>query len=210
MIHVQFCRFRFLLPVSAVLLMLLKSAASYGISRTERYVVLSDTREILGQLQVNSVESDTVTTVSVNSQFTIQILVNIDIRYTLKSVFHNKHLFSNSIVTYRDNSINSVVQTLRSGAIYHYQKDNEERTLAQKITFAESLLYFNEPVQKTSVYSEFDGIDKPITTVKTGHFQIKNPENGHVSDYFYEDGVLQRAIVQVSFVPICIERIKQD
>lgn len=185
----------------------LACSSGFAQTRSGLYAIYSDTRELIGQLKVNSSQTDTVTKISVVSQFSVQLVMRVNVKYVLSSVYHNNQLYSNSVITYRNNTVNSVAKTVRAGSQYQYKKDDDEWVYPKAITFAESLLYFNEPLDKESVYSEFDGVDKPIQKVKTGHYQVTNPVNGNISEYFYETGILDRALVHVSFLPLTIERI---
>jgi hypothetical protein len=76
----------------------------------------------------------------------------------------------------------------------------------KRISFSESLLYFNEPTQISTIYSEFDGIEKTIIESSTGHYKIQNPLNGNVSEYFYEKGILSTAIVHFQMITLYLTR----
>jgi hypothetical protein len=178
----------------------------HALGQTAGYSIYSADKELLGQLKVSSIHADTTTKIAVVSQFKIKMLITVDVKYTLQSFYRNGELVSNSIKMYRNDELHSFAKTTKVGSQYKFIKDENESIYDKRISFSESLLYFNEPNQISTIYSEFDGIEKTIIESSTGHYKIKNPLNGNVSEYFYEKGILSTAIVHFQMFTLYLTR----
>ncbi|MBK6525360.1 MAG: hypothetical protein IPG07_07260 [Crocinitomicaceae bacterium] len=174
----------------------------HAFGQTAGYTIYSADKELLGQLKVSSIQADTTTKIAVVSQFKIKMLITIDVKYTLQSFYRNGELVSNSIKMYRNDELHSFAKTTKVGSQYKFIKDENESIYDKRISFSESLLYFNEPIQISTIYSEFDGVEKTIIESSKGHYKIKNPLNGNESEYFYEKGTLSSAIVHFQMMTL--------
>ncbi len=182
----------------------LNGAMIFG--QTAGYSIYSADKELLRQLKVSSIQADTTTKIAVVSQFKIKMLITVDVKYTLQSFYRNGELVSNSIKMYRNDELHSFARTTKVGSQYKFIKDENESIYDKRISFSESLLYFNEPNQISTIYSEFDGIEKTIIESNKGHYKIMNPLNGNVSEYFYEKGTLSTAIVHFQMMTLYLTR----
>jgi hypothetical protein len=176
------------------------------LGQTAGYSIYSADKELLGQLKVSSIQADTTTKIAVVSQFKIKMLITIDVKYTLQSFYRNGELVSNSIKMYRNDELHSFAKTTKVGSQYKFTKDETESIYDKRISFSESLLYFNEPIKIKTIYSEFDGIEKTIIESTNGHYKIRNPLNGNVSEYFYEKGTLSTAIVHFQMMTLYLTK----
>lgn len=177
-----------------------------GFGQTAYFSIYSTDKALLGNLKVVCTESDTSTTISVNCQFKVKLLVTINVRYILTTVFKENQLYSGEIRTYRNNELHSEMNTIKVGAEYLFTKDGKQSVFLNRITFSESMLYFNEPADLQSIYSEFDGVEKSIFEPGPGHYRIQNPLNGNFSDYFYESGLLKAAFVNLDMMMVYVEK----
>lgn len=177
-----------------------------GLSQTADYSIYSSKKELLGQLRVSKIDTDSTTKIAVISQFEVKMLMTIQIKYTLQTLYYNSKLASSYVKTYKNDELNSFSKTIKVGAQYEFVKDNIESYYSEQITFSESLLYFNEPDQVSALYSEFDGVKKMIIHRNAGHYKIQNPLNGNISEYFYEDGTLKTAIVQFQMMTLYLTK----
>jgi hypothetical protein len=180
----------------------------YGIvlGQNAGYSVYSSDQELLGQLKVSTIHADTTTKIAVISQFKVKMLITVEVKYTLQSLYHSGELVSSSIKMYRNNELHSFSKTTKIGSQYKFIKDNMESYYTKRISFSESLLYFNEPTHVRSLYSEFDGVEKTIVESTSGHYKIKNPLNGNVSEYIYEKGILKTAIVHFQMMTLYLTK----
>lgn len=177
--------------------------------RIASYSIFSEKDELLGELKVSSVESDSITRIKVMSALKVTMIFSITVKYTLTTIYKYNELYSSSAVTFRNDKLHSVANTTKVGSQYLFKKDDEEHNYTKKIPFSESLLYFNEPKNIVTIYSEFDGVEKAVTSNGNGHYSLKNPINGNISEYFYEGGLLEKAIVSIQLMTVYIKK-KQD
>lgn len=178
----------------------------YGFGQTANFSIFSTDKDLLGNLKVVSTKSDTATTISVTCLFTVKLLITIDVRYILTTVFKENQLYTGEIRTYRNNELHSAMNTDKVGNHYIFTKDGKQSVYANPILFSESMLYFNEPNDLASIYSEFDGVEKSIFEPSLGHYRIRNPLNGNFSDYFYESGLLKAAFVNLDMMMVYVEK----
>jgi hypothetical protein len=204
MMHFRFNKLRGLQNFILSVTLLFTSINLLG--QTAGYSIYSADQELLGQLKVSSTQADTTTKIAVVSQFKVKMLITLDVKYTLQSIYRNGELISNSIKIYRNDDLHSFAKTTKVGHQYKFVKDNTESYYNKRISFSESLLYFNEPKQIAALYSEFDGIEKTIVESSEAHYKIKNPLNGNVSEYFYEKGVLATAVVHFQMMTLYLTK----
>ena len=48
----------------------------------------------------------------------------------------------------------------------------------------------------STVYSEIDNIKKPIKNVGFNEYNLTDPKSGHISDYYYSKGLLDKAVIR--------------
>ena len=170
------------------------------------YTIRSKDNERLGYLNVTRIITNGKEEILVQSRIEVKMLFTIVISYTLHSVFQDHKLISNEIVTYRNHNEEDEMSTKRLSEGYIFKK-NEKESKVKDFEFCESMMYFNEPTNIPEAYSEFDGVFKRVKHIKTeNRYDLINPLNSRVSNYFYRDGVLERAIVHSPLLTLFLYR----
>ena len=188
----------------AIIGFILFAGLSFG--RKDEYLVLSGDNRHLGNLTVTHTIDKDVEEILVESQITIKKIFTLVISYTLHSTFIGRKLVSNKITTYNNNLVKDVMSTEKRPSGYWFTKNTKENKV-KDFTFCESMMYYNEPANCSEVYSEFDGVFKPLEYCKEDqHYELTNPLNNHVSKYFYKEGVLQKAIVKSTLMTLFLYR----
>jgi hypothetical protein len=170
-----------------------------GHSQTLEYSISSKDHPI-GKLVVTKTEKNDVLQIEVTGEFKVHVLVSIDVKYKLNCTYKNQELIYSSVTTYSNGKVHSTSTTDKTGDYYTVTKDGHSSKYIDKITFSGALLYFKEPKGVSSVYSEFDDIDKSINKIGENEYQISNPNNGDFSKSTYKNGVLETSTVHSKFL----------
>ncbi len=160
-----------------------------GNSQTLHYKVTANDNYI-GDLKVSKTLNKDILQIEVISEVKVNLFISINLKYKLNCTYKNDELFFSSVTTYVNGKIHSYSKTEKNGEYYTITNDGHSSKYLNKITFSGALLYYREPKNLTYIYSEFDNINKPIKKTGTTEYQITNPENGHLSEYNYENGIL--------------------
>lgn len=168
-------------------------------AQTLKYTITSK-NSTLGEIIVVSSNDNSIKEIKVSSTSHFKLFITIDFKYEMTSIYKNGKLFYSTVVTYVNNHKHSSTITKQQGNHYVITKDGKESLLQGDITYSGALLYDEEPKGITTIYSEFDGINKPIQNIGIKKYQIKNPKNGHLAEYMYRDDLLKEAVVHHSLM----------
>ncbi len=158
-------------------------------TQTFTYAISSGKNHI-GTLQAIKTVTNDRTQISVNSKVKVKLFISIDFEYKLNATYKNGQLLFGSVTTYVNGKVHSTSTTEKSNDYYTIEKDGHQSTFFDKITYSGALLYFEEPKGISTLFSEFDTINKPIRLIATGEYQLTNPKNGRLSEYLYKNGIL--------------------
>ena len=120
--------------------------------------------------------------------------------YQLESEFENGHLIRNTLKTYLNGKESSSGSIRKVDDHYEISNDGEKTIFNGEITYSEAMIYFEEPINKTKLFSEFLGKDKLIKKIKSGNYKLTNPKNGYVSNYIYKNQLLQIAVIDLGLL----------
>ena len=171
--------------------LLIVTIVSY--SQTLHYKITSNDSYI-GKLEVTKSTTNNLLQIEVLSQVKVNLFIAIDFTYKLNCTYKNNELLFSSVTTYVNGKVHSTTTTEKDGAYYSVTKDEHPLKYLDKIFYSGALLYFTEPKGVTKIFSEFDGISKPITEINKNEYQIRNPKNDHLSEYRYKNGILQSSV----------------
>lgn len=149
----------------------------------------------LGKMDVVLDESDSTMDVEIESYSRFKLLFfEVNLKYTLSCIYKNRELIKSMVVTFVNNHIHSTIETSKQqGDQYLILKDEDEIEYNHAISYSGALLYFKEPNEISRLYSEIDGVTKPLEKMGVHEYQIKEPDNGNINEYFYEDEMLKEA-----------------
>jgi hypothetical protein len=166
------------------------------------YVIKSKDHTELGNLVVNRTIENGKEEILVHSEIKVKKLITVVISYSLHSSFQKKTLITNDIITFRNRMPQDIMSTRKRDDGYLFTKNSKE-TKVKNFNFCESMMYFNEPIGHNEVYSEFDGVFKPIQRFKKEkRYDLTNPKNKNVSSYYYSDGILEKAVVEHALITL--------
>jgi len=150
----------------------------------------------LGTILVKQTEKNGIIQIQATSEVKVQLFVNINLKYILNCTYKNNQLLYSSVTTYVNGKLHSTSTTEKKEGYYEVIKDGHSSRLYENIKYSGALLYHTEPIGKTKLYSEFNGIEKPIKKIDAHTYQITNPDNGHISIYKYKNGILESTTIE--------------
>ena len=159
-----------------------------GFSQTQNFTVHlgDDSIGFLTAKRLKKGDSETIRITS-DTKFSI-LLLKQKMRTNSVSIFKRDSLKVNkSESALNDNA--DVVTTSHKGNEYLLSKDGKSSSLRDKISFTVSKLYFYEPKNVSSIYSERHLSFCTITPVKENMYRLVLP-NGNVNYYTYKAGKL--------------------
>ena len=126
----------------------------------------------------------------------------------MKCKYVNGKLVESSVMTYKNDDLHSSTKGSIVEGVFKSIEDGDESSHKGAISYSGAMLYFNEPRGINNVFSEIHATEKPIKKVNEGHYMISDPETGHTNQYFYLNGVLQKAMIDHSLFSFSMELIK--
>ena len=146
----------------------------------------------IGELDVSKNENANIVQIEVESNVHVKLFIDVDFKYKLNCTYKNDVLIYSAVTTYVNGRVHSTSTTEKTGDSYTVTKNSHTSKFMKNITFSGALLYFTEPKNIKELFSEFDNIDKPIHKIANHAYQIVNPSDGRLSEYYYKNGVLER------------------
>ncbi len=165
-----------------------------GFSQTLQYTISSKKKQ-LGTLKVEKTKRDSVHQIEVFSNVNFRFFIKIALDYKLKCTYFEDELLRSSVTTYVNGKENSFLKTEKKDNYYEVTDDGETSKYYNSIGLSGALSYFKEPYNMSTIYSDFYGYDKNIEKVEDHIYKVTNPKNGQISEYFYKDGFLNKAII---------------
>jgi len=146
--------------------------------------------------------------IKISSHFDVHLFITVHVKYDMNCNYENGKLVESSVMTYKDGDLHSSSKGQADNGSYKTIEDGEESTHKGAISYSGGMLYFNEPQGINNVFSEIHATEKPIKMISKGHYMISDPETGHTNQYLYQDGVLQKAIIDHSLFSFSMVLIK--
>ncbi len=212
----------FFITLTALLLV------NFAFSQTYRYNIVSN-GQIVGKLtatqtiggnKINNSEDQKASggdqkplsknqkTISIKSEFDVHLFIVVHVEYDMDCKYTDGILVESSVETYKGDNLHSSTKGEKIDDTYKSIRDGDESIHNGAISYSGAMLYFKEPKGITHVFSEIHAIDKPVTEVNTNHFKISDPNTGHTNQYFYKDGILQKAVIDHSLFSFSMVLIK--
>jgi hypothetical protein len=129
--------------------------------------------------------------------------------YSQEGTYRNGELLKSHLKIIRKGKVSSDTRIIKTGNHYTVIEEDEDTSyIYNKIKYSGSLVYFNEPVNISTIYYETSGEQKNIESIGNQTYHVfkmnKNKKNDY--EYEYEDGILKRAIIRYPLANIYLER----
>ena len=129
--------------------------------------------------------------------------------YLQEGTYRNGDLLQSHLKIIRKGKTSSDTRITKSGNYYAVIKEDEDTSyIYNKIKYSGSLVYFNEPINISTIYYETSGEQKNIEAICKHIYHVfklsKSKKNDY--EYEYEDGILKRATIRYPLANIYLER----
>lgn len=191
--------------VAFFLLLLLFSANLYANDKIMHYNILQNGK-LIGQMQLNQKQSGDdlyLRLVShVKSHFVFDILVDIE----ECAHFKNGQLVSSDVMRRVNGKLKANKQTRFVDNLYQTRSDNKIHWIKVPISYNLMLLYVNEPVTRSQVYSDNyqQFLEVKQTTPHTYHIALPD---GNYNDYHFDNGICQKVTVHHALYTISMQLV---
>lgn len=178
---------------TVLIILTLLFAISFPFAQELEYKVISK-KKVIGNLTVNKTVTGARSEYIIESKFRLPFKANYS--YKLVCSYEDDILISSTVETFMNRKLRSKVSTTRKGKGYEIIKDKETKYYSGDILYSEALIYFREPHNENSLFSDFSGNNKSIKSMGENKYWLHNTDNGNKSIYKYLDGYLDRAVIE--------------
>lgn len=175
-------------------------------AQTYKYQI-SNKKDILGKLVVHKTTNDSNMQIEVISDIYVDLLSGIDFKYKYNSTFEDNKLIFSSITTYVNGEVHSTSITEFNNGVYNISKNGHKYQFIESIDYTSALLYTKEPKDISSIYADFENINKQILDEENHCYEVVNDKKTFAS-YCYSDGILDSATINQKLMRIYLKRIK--
>lgn len=150
----------------------------------------------VGEFSVVQTSNDENITIDAITAVEINLLFPYRIKYVQKTEYNQGVLQKANVETYKNGKLNSSMSMNYTKEAYLLILDGDTTFIDELITYSGSLIYFNEPKATTRIFKERNAEMRQITPEGNHSYVIKNEKGKLLNRYFYENGVLQKAIMR--------------
>ena len=147
-------------------------------------------------MSVSKTTTNDVVEIKIVSDVKVKLFLSIDLKYRLNCTYKNGNLMYSSVTTFVNGSKHSSVITEKKGQSYLVTEDGHVSKYLKVINYSGGLLYFDEPNNQKTLYSEFNGYDKVIKSLAQSRYLVTDNNTGHKSTYEYKNGTLILATIE--------------
>jgi hypothetical protein len=127
----------------------------------------------------------------------------------LNCTYKENELLFSSVTTYVNGKVNSTLKTEKQDQFYEVTKNGRSSKYIDNIGMSGALSYYEEPLNMSTIYSDFYGYDKNLELIGPHVYKVTNPKNGQISEYYYEDGILKKAIIHHFLMTFKLQLVSQ-
>lgn len=130
-----------------------------------------------------------------NSLATVHIFGETQISTSLTVEFLNGILQSSHYKIEKNGTLNDESNTILKNGVYYINHNGKTSQVNSPITYATTMLYFDEPKGIETVFAELEGITKTISKTGSSMYVLSDPGNHHTNSYTYTNGMLEEAVI---------------
>ncbi len=186
-------------------LYILLNISSICWSQSLSYDILFNGHDI-GELISTSTRNGNMLDILVTSKVTAKIVITIEVEYIMKSKFIDNELYYSSVTTYLNENQRSSTTVLKKDGYYLVTSGDESWNFNGKIMYSEAMMCFSEPKNHSSIFSEYVGLNKPISKIDMNKYRLLNPLNNNYADNIYSNGILQKSTVHYTLATFIIQK----
>jgi hypothetical protein len=180
-----------------IVLICLIAVESYG-QQHRNYTVIWRGKEV-GSLKATSQTQPNGQLYSTDSEMKIQMLLSFHIESNITNVFSNSQLKEAQVHRFVNKKKKLTSTTHFTENHYELKKDKDQVVkMKSNIPATVTWLYFNEPVEKTEIFSETFLTFLKFKQIAASVYKTTLPD-GDVMTYTYRSGVLQRVEIDSGY-----------
>lgn len=148
----------------------------------------------------------------VESEVKMHILFTVNVTYRAQASYKGGVLISSSASVYVNGHLQNSVVTEKTGSHYTIVEDEHTTKIYDEITMSTAKMYFNRPADLRKVYSESEGIMKPLVETSEGKFKVKDPasaDNVTVYGYSSDQGVHDIVITKTHLPDVKMTHVRE-
>lgn len=156
----------------------------------------------VGKVKATKTVDGNIIQYQVESEIKIKVLIPVNVIYKAQASYNEGVLMSSSASVYINGVLQNSVITEKSGSYYTIVEDQHTTKLYEEIKFSTAKMYFTKPVDQREVFSESEGIMKPMVKTSDDKYKVKDPENednitvyGYSSDQGVNDIVISKSLL---------------
>ncbi|WP_339714149.1 DUF6134 family protein [uncultured Kriegella sp.] len=169
-----------------------------GVKHTENIALYFDivmNEKTIGSLKATKTNKNSQDYYHSSTTVKTKVIRNITVNYTYDVSFENGQLRKSDVNIMINDRPHAETSTEWRNSEYQMIKNGKEKEVLQKpIDFTTVLLYFEEPVNVSSCFSEQDGTFNTIIPLGN-HGYKKINSKGKENIYYYKDGALEKATI---------------
>lgn len=186
---------------------LLLACGLSSIHAQDQQYVLSVKGKETGLLKVWEEKAPDRRTIKVETEVNANLLfLHIDVKYYLESTYEAGILQKSKATTYVNGKKKKNVKIRLRNGRYRIAQQKEISFHDRPIHYSGALLYVEEPQKTDQVFSEMDGRYKPIQSERPHHYLLTEPGSGRQNEYFYAEGILEKAVIDHSLLDFKVQR----
>jgi len=160
-----------------------------------RYFDIVHNDKVIGSLQATKTIGKGRTVYQSNTSITATIIWETQIDYNYEVLFENEVLQTADVAIFVNNKPRAQTYTIQQGDAYHITKNKrKEYHLNESLPYTTIQLYFEEPLDIDTCYSEQDGSINKLQPLGNHAYRKVNAK-GKENTYYYKEGKLVKASI---------------
>ncbi|MBC7653226.1 MAG: hypothetical protein H7098_01995 [Oligoflexus sp.] len=159
----------------------------------------------IGNMQINALREDSRFSIIMESNVEISFIISQTFKISEKALFENDKLIYSETKRTKSGTVTLDNQTKAIANNYNLKSNEENRILkVNEINYNFLMLYFKEPNNISSIYSDSFQCFLKIEKLNNHHFKIKLPNNDY-NEYFYSKGVCSLVKIHTGFFNVIMK-----
>jgi hypothetical protein len=166
----------------------------------------------VGKVKTTKITDGTIIQYHVDSEINIHVLFIVNITYKAQASYNEGVLVSSSASVFINGHLHNSVVTEKVDSCYTVVENEHSTKLYEEIKFSTAKMYFTKPVGQSKVYSESEGIMKPMVETSEGKYTVKDPKNSDnitVYGYSSEQGLNDIVISRIHLPDVKIKQVRE-
>lgn len=177
----------------------------YGSVKKIIYTITQKGKPIGSIKAVKTTKGDEVD-YDVETMMDVKVLLTQHIKYHSAVRYKAGKLLNSLSKSYVNGKLHQTCNVTRSNEQYHVQTDKQTNIIDNEITYSGTMLYFIEPKNINTVFSEMTGQVNTIKKATDANFILTDAKSKKQNYYWYKNGILDKAHLSHALVDIEIKR----